>query len=96
MILDDLRRALELLPPTASVTLPRDVLLTALRFQRPAEPKRPDEPERWLTANDCAELLNVSARWCYEHGDELGIRRLSRRCVRFSSHAVARYMRRRG
>jgi hypothetical protein len=39
--------------------------------------------------------LHVSARWVYDHGDKLGVRRLSRRCVRFSSRAVGRYSARR-
>lgn len=48
--------------------------------------------DEWLTAEQCAKLLNVSVRWCYDHQAELGGKRLSRRCVRFSSRAVARRM----
>jgi hypothetical protein len=101
LTLDDLRRAAELLPPGASLTLPREALLTALsvetRPETPAESPQTEagDAEKWLTADECADLLHVSARWCYDHGQQLGVRRLSRRCVRFSSRAVARYMARR-
>ena len=100
MTLDDLRRAAELLPAGALLTLPRDALLDALSANvLDAQPTTAQangaEPVRWLTAEECAEILHVSARWCYDHAVDLGARRLSRRCVRFSSRAVARYMARR-
>jgi hypothetical protein len=97
--LADLRRALELLPSGSSLTMPRDELLAAIATETPAPPPRapdPEEPEKWLTADECAALLHVSARWCYDHRVQLGGRKLSRRCVRFSSRAVDRYLRRRG
>lgn len=96
MTLDDLRHALELLPSGAQLTLPRDELLAAVLApdDRIAETPATDA-ERWLTAEECASLLNVSARWCYDHSSKLGAKHLSRRCVRFSSIAVDRYLRRR-
>lgn len=94
MTLADLRRALELLPPGSSLTLPRDELLAVIGSD-PTPPAPADDAEQWLTAEECAALLNVSARWCYDHAAQLGARRLSRRCVRFSSRAVARHMARR-
>lgn len=100
--LADLRRAAELLPPGSSVTVPREALLAALNDGDNADVDQGDTPareqasaEQWLTAEEAAELLHVSARWVYDHGDKLGVRRLSRRCVRFSSRAVARYSARR-
>ena len=51
--------------------------------------------DRWLTADDVAERLATSTRWVYDHVDQLGGRRLSRRCVRFSEAAVHRYVDRR-
>jgi hypothetical protein len=99
MTLDELRTAVELLPPGAALTLPREALLSALTLDPNAtqiEPAVPPEPERWLTADECAEILHVSPRWCYDHAQQLGVKRLSRRCVRFSSRAVARHMARRG
>ena len=97
MTLSDLRRIAELLPPGGSITLPRDEVLAALDTTSAAV--RPvavaGEPETWLTAEECAKRLNVTKRWCYDHADKLGGRRLSRRCVRFSTRAVDRYMARR-
>jgi hypothetical protein len=94
MTLTDLCRAVELLPAGAAVTLTRDELLAALRSASapPIPTPASEEPETWLTAEECARLLNVSKRWCYDHADELGGKRLSRRCTRFSSRAVARYL----
>lgn len=98
--LTDLRRAAELLPPGSSVTVPREALLAALDDEVASPPvgngdATPAAAEQWLTAEEAAELLHVSARWVYDHGDKLGVRRLSRRCVRFSSRAVGRYSARR-
>jgi len=104
MTLADLRRAAELLPAGSSLTLPREALLAALEGSENgngagathAKPPASNEvDEQWLTAEQVAELLHVSQRWCYDHEDTLGAKRLSRRCVRFSSRAVQRYMARR-
>jgi hypothetical protein len=99
--LADLRRAAELLPAGASLTLPREALLAALDAQEcpavaPGDTEKPDhaEPERWLTADECREKLNVSRRWVYDHAELLGVRRLSRRCIRFDARAVSRYLNR--
>jgi hypothetical protein len=88
----------ELLPAGASVTLPREALLAALEDTaiRPAVPDEPAaDPERWLTADEVAAMLQTSPRWCYDHAKQLGAKKLSRRCVRFSSLAVARHLARR-
>lgn len=105
MTLAELRRAAELLPPGASVTLPREALLDALSEQAPDSPAitsgAMQEPDEWLTAEEAAKILNLytckegeekkpNARWVYDHADQLGVRRLSRRCVRFSRRAVER------
>jgi len=58
-------------------------------------PPEPAPPERWLTAAQVAPLLGVSDRWCYDHAEQLGGKRLSRRCMRFSEVAVRRYLERR-
>jgi predicted DNA-binding transcriptional regulator AlpA len=47
---------------------------------------------RHLTADEVAELLGMSAKWCYDHADELGAVRLSARAVRFPESAVRRYI----
>ena len=97
MTLGDLRNMALLLPPGAAVTLPREALLAALEDAPAAAPASADveEPERWLTAGEVANMLQTSNRWCYDHAKKLGARKLSRRCVRFSSRAVAAYMARR-
>lgn len=96
MTLDDLRRATELLPSGSSLTLMRDALLEALTTNATAaeQPVAPAD-EEMLTVTQAAARLNVSTRWCYDHGKELGVRKLSRRCVRFSARAVDRYLSRR-
>lgn len=58
-------------------------------------PPAPLAAERWLTAEEVAERLGVSVRWCYDHADQLGGKRLSRRCLRFPESAVRRYLERR-
>jgi predicted DNA-binding transcriptional regulator AlpA len=91
-LLSDLKRAAELLPPGSLVTLSREALLAAI--DEPPVPTADEasvESERLLTAEEVAERLGTSSRWVYDHADRLGVRRLSRRCVRFSSRAVTRY-----
>ena len=98
MTLAELRRALEALPPGTALTLPREALLDALNNGTAAADERRadlEAAEAWLTAEQCAERLNVSVRWCYDHAAQIGGKKLSRRCVRFSSRAVARYLSRR-
>jgi hypothetical protein len=100
MTLTDLRRALELLPAGAALTLSRESLLEALggtigMTAPDIAPAPPADVEEWLTAEQAAKLLNTSTRWVYDHGQSLGVRKLSRRCVRFSSRAIARRMARR-
>jgi predicted DNA-binding transcriptional regulator AlpA len=46
--------------------------------------------DRVLTADQVAGLLGTTVRWVYAHASELGVRRLSRRCVRFSESAIRR------
>ena len=47
---------------------------------------------RHLTANEVAERLGVSPKWCYDHADALGAVRLPGRAVRFPERAVSRYI----
>lgn len=53
------------------------------------------DPERTLTAAQVAKLLATSERWVYDHQEQLGGRRLSRRCLRFPVSGVRRYLDRR-
>jgi hypothetical protein len=94
MTLDDLRRAVEAMPPGSSLTLPRDELLPAVR-EVAAAPAVPEQPETWMTAKEVGAMLGTSSRWAFDHQRELGGRKLSSKCVRFSSRAVSRYLNRR-
>ena len=47
---------------------------------------------RHLTADEVAERLGVSTKWCYDHAADLGAVRLSGRAVRFPERAVRRYI----
>ena len=91
-----LRGLAVLLPPDGAITLPVREILAWLEAEgappavsKPAAESGADE---WLTADECAERLHVSSRWVYDHGELLGRRQLTRRCVRFSARALARYM----
>lgn len=97
MTRDDLRHAAELLAPGTLLTLSREVLLDALVGTDTAVPIAPEpaEADQWLDAEHAALRLGVSPRWIYDHADQLGVRRLSRRCVRFSARSVERFMHRR-
>lgn len=83
------------LPLNAAITIPASDLRDWIAEEGSylcVEPTAAVQPERWLTADECAERLNVTPRWCYDHADELGAKKLSRRCVRFSEKAVTRHM----
>lgn len=55
----------------------------------------PAQVDRWLKPEQVADLLGNSVRWVYAHADELGGKRLSRRCLRFSEATVRRHVERR-
>ena len=56
--------------------------------------RRPDaEPDRLLTPDAAAAWFGVTKRWLLEHADEIpGVRRLSRKIVRFSERRLARFL----
>ena len=55
----------------------------AARLNGNAHPPETPNGEPMLTPAAVAEQLGTSARWVYDHADELGGTRLSRRCLRF-------------
>jgi hypothetical protein len=55
----------------------------------------PTGGEPLLTAAAVAQQLHTSTRWVYDHADELGGKRLTRRALRFPEGALARYLARR-
>jgi hypothetical protein len=92
----ELRRALELLPAGASLTLTREALLEAVTTAAPEPAAQvPEGADRLLTPGEVAAQLGTTVRWVYDHADQLGGRRLSRRCLRFPVPAVRRYVERR-
>jgi predicted DNA-binding transcriptional regulator AlpA len=90
-----LHTLVSVLPDGAAVTLPvadlRQWIAEDGVKRVPTDADRPAEPEdRALTVTEVAELLKTKPRWVYEHA--LGVRRLSRRCVRFSEQSVERWL----
>jgi len=96
-LIDRLRALAESVPPGGSVTIPRDWLAGELSSTDvgPIAPAK-EASERLLTADEAATRLGVSVRWVYDHAHEIGVRRLSRRCVRFAEAAVDRRAQRGG
>jgi len=51
------------------------------------------EPDRLLTPEAAASRFGVTKRWLLGHADEIpGVRRLSRKIVRFSERRLARFL----
>jgi hypothetical protein len=54
------------------------------------------EPDRWLTPEAAASRFGVTKRWLLAHADEVpGVRRLSRKIVRFSERRLGRFLEKR-
>lgn len=90
-----LRAIVSVLPDGGAVTLPvRDLRewIAAEGEPQPAPGNEGGQEERWLTAEECSKLLNVSSRWCYDHASDLGGKTLTPRCKRFAASAVARFL----
>ncbi len=66
----------------------------AARLNGKAVPHEVPNGETLLTAEAVAKQLGTSARWVYDHADDLGGKRLSPRCLRFPDSAVRRYVER--
>lgn len=70
----------------------------AVLFQTITEPgtqheRSAIEPDRLLTPEAAAAQFGVTRRWLLEHADEIpGVRRLSRKIVRFSERRLARFL----
>ena len=53
----------------------------------------PAEKDRWLTADQAADLLNVNKKWLYRRASNLPFtRKLSRRKVLFSESGLRQWM----
>lgn len=72
----------------------------AVLYQTLTEARTPDqrsnaEPDQLLTPDAAAARFGVTKRWLLDHADEIpGVRRLSRKIVRFSEHRLARFLER--
>jgi len=91
------------LPLTVIVDLRRQVShlaadLDAAIFQAVVQARKEGdrseaEPDRLLTPEAAAERFGVTKRWLLDHADEMpGVKRLSRKIVRFSERRLARFL----
>ena len=84
----DLRRQISHL--TADVDA---VLYQTLTEARTKDQRSDAEPDRLLTPETAAARFGVTKRWLLEHADEIpGVRRLSRKIVRFSERRLGRFL----
>jgi predicted DNA-binding transcriptional regulator AlpA len=52
-----------------------------------------DEPDRWLTPEEAAKLMQVNEAWLYRHARGLPFaKKLSRKALRFSERGLMRWM----
>ncbi len=88
---DDLRRAVEGLPPGAGITLTREQLLEALPS---SDADTTEAPDRLLTAREAAERLGVSPKYIYAHQKSFPFtRRLpGGNALRFSARGLERWL----
>ena len=72
--------------------------IDAAFFSAVVEAQRPDHqaesrPERLLTPAAAAERFGVTKRWLLDHANDIpGVKRLSRKTIRFSERRLARYL----
>jgi len=71
------------------------VLYQTLTEARTKDRRSDAEPDRLLTPDAAAARFGVTKRWLLGHADEIpGVRRLSRKIVRFSERRLARFLER--
>ncbi len=69
------------------------VLWQGLPEVRTTDQRTDAEPDRLLTPEAAAARFGVTKRWLLSHADEIpGLRRLSRKIVRFSERGLARFL----
>jgi hypothetical protein len=73
-----------------------DAVLYRILSEAGTKDQRSDaEPDRLLTPQAAAARFGVTKRWLLDHADEIpGVRRLSRKIVRFSERRLARFLER--
>ncbi len=93
-----LRALAEALPTGTAVPVPRELLLELLDgapTPAPASNGAGAPAEHMLTAEEVAARLSTTERWVYDHADQLGGKRLSKRCLRFPESSIRRRVERR-
>lgn len=71
------------------------VLNQTLTEARTPDQRSDAEPDQLLTPDAAAARFGVTKRWLLDHADEIpGVRRLSRKIVRFSERRLARFLER--
>lgn len=89
-IVVDLRRQISHLAADVDAVLYRILSEAGTKDQRSDA-----EPDRLLTPQVAAARFGVTKRWLLAHADEIpGVRRLSRKIVRFSERRLARFLER--
>jgi len=87
-VLVDLRRQVSHLAADLDAALCSAVAATLHLDQKPVV-----APDRLLTPAVAAERFGVTKRWLLEHATDIpGVRRLSRKVIRFSERRLARYL----
>jgi hypothetical protein len=87
-VIVDLRRQISYLAADLDAALYQT--LTQARTQ---DQRGDAEPDRLLTPGGAAARFSVTKRWLLDHADEIpGVRRLSRKIVRFSERRLARFL----
>jgi hypothetical protein len=72
------------------------ILYQTLTTDPTHDPRVETEPDRLLTPEAAAARFGVTKRWLLAHADDIpGLRRLSRKVVRFSERRLARFLERR-
>lgn len=89
---EQLRALADALPAEGGVTIPVAWLRGLL-----AGSGQPSVPtvEKMLNAVEVSRLLGTTERWVYSHANQLGGKRLSRRCLRFPESGIRRRIERR-
>lgn len=89
-IVVDLRRQISHLAADVDAVLYRILNEAGTKDQRSDA-----EPDRLLTPEAAAARFGVTKRWLLDHADEIpGVRRLSRKVVRFSERRLVRFLER--
>ena len=78
---------------TLTIAELRVIVAAEIRNYLGADQAHRTEPDRLLTANETASILDVKTRWLYRHAANLPFtRRISRKNLRFSEAGLRRWL----